>query len=100
MSSSQIINDLRGELCIVNQVLQRVATAELVKQTGQVADNGGRIWRIDVPWHIPYLHQWQVPIRVRSLAGGDLQTNHFSVSNTITAIIFILVVGLGQNEGR
>lgn len=40
---------LRGQLCVVYQVLQRVAAAEFVEQTRQVAYDSWGIRRINVP---------------------------------------------------
>lgn len=64
--------DLRGQLCVVDQVFQWVAAAELVQQSRQVADDGGGVGRVDVPWYVANLHQWQVPVSVGSLRCGDL----------------------------
>ena len=43
------MRDLRGQLCVVDQVFQWVTAAKLVEQTGQVADDSGRIRCINVP---------------------------------------------------
>lgn len=65
--------DSRGQLCVVDQVFQWVTAAELVQQPGQVADDGRWIWRVDIPWYVPNLHQRQVPISIRPLSGRDLR---------------------------
>lgn len=70
--------DLRGQLRVVDQVFQWVAAAELVQQARQVADDGGGVGRVDVPWNVADLHQWQVPVSVGSLRCGDLEEGRTS----------------------
>lgn len=45
----QRVCDSRGQLCVVDQVLQWVAATELVQQAGQVTDDGRWIRCVDVP---------------------------------------------------
>lgn len=77
----QWVWDSRGQLRVVDQVLQRVTAAELVQQAGQVTDDGGRIRCVDIPWYVPNLHQRKVPVGIGPLSCGDLQENDTSVGN-------------------
>lgn len=65
--------DLRGQLGVVDQVLQRVTATELVQQTRQVADDGGGVRGVDVAGNVANLNQGQVPVGVGSLSRGDLR---------------------------
>lgn len=77
----QYVWDSRGQLRVVDQVLQRVTAAELVQQAGQVTDDGRRIRCVDVPWDVPNLHKRKVPVGIRPLSCWDLQGNDISVGN-------------------
>lgn len=70
---------IRSQLGAVDQVLQRVAAAEFVYQTGQVADEGRRVRGVYISWHIPDLNQRHVPIGVGPIGRADLrQKKHLS----------------------
>lgn len=77
----QRVWDSRGQLCVVDQVLQWVTAAELVQQAGQVTDDGRWIRCVDIPWYVPNLHQRKVPVGIRPLGCWDLQGNVISVGN-------------------
>lgn len=62
----------RCQLRVVDQVLQRVTTAELIQQTREVADDRRRVWGVDVARNIPNLNQRRVAIGIRSIGCGDL----------------------------
>lgn len=66
---------LRCQLRVVHQVLQWIAAAEFIQQSRQIADDSRRVRCVNVPWYIPNLHQWKVPICIGPLSCGHLQTH-------------------------
>lgn len=73
---SDSVKNSRRELSIVDQVLERIATAEFVQQPRQVANNGRWIWGVDVARYVPDLHQGEVPIGVGPMCCGYLQQGY------------------------
>ena len=62
----------RRHLGVVDQVLERVAAAELVQQAGQVADDRGGFRGVQEARDIPDLNEGSVAVGVRSINCGDL----------------------------
>lgn len=78
-------NNLRCQLWIIDQVLERVAAAEFVQQTGQVADYSRWVRGVDIARDIPNLYQRHVPIGIGPVGCADLQREtyqprHFAFS--------------------
>lgn len=85
-------SDLRSKLWVIDQILQRVATAEFIQQPGQVADYSRWVRGVDVAWNAPNLYQRHVPIGIGPICCADLQRetsqqitllSHQSISNTM-----------------
>lgn len=70
-------HNLRSQLWVIDQVLQRVAAAEFIQQTGQVADYCWRVGGVDVARDVPNLYQGHVPISIEPMGGADLHTETF-----------------------
>lgn len=64
--------DSRCQLAVVEQVLQRITTAEFIHQTWQVADNSWRVWGVNVTWYITHLYHGDVPIGIKALRCRNL----------------------------
>lgn len=66
------VSDLRCQLWVIDQVLQRVAAAEFIQQTGKVADYRWRVRGVDETRDVPNLYQRDVPIGVGPVDWTDL----------------------------
>lgn len=71
--------NLRSQLWVIDEVLQWVAAAEFIQQTGQVADYGRWIGGVDVARDVPNLNQRHVPISVEPMGRADLHTETFQL---------------------
>lgn len=71
-------SNLRGQLWVIYEVLQRVAAAEFVQQTGQVADYGRWVGGVDVARDVPDLNQRHVPVSVEPMGRADLHNRNIS----------------------
>lgn len=69
------ITDSRCQLAVVEQVLQRITTAEFILQTWQVTDDSRRVWGVNVARYIPHLHHRDVPISIETLSCRNLNTD-------------------------
>ena len=70
--------DLRCQLSVVDEVLQWVAAAELVQQSGQVADECGGVGGVDEARHVADLDHRHVAIGVHTWSSGDLWAERLS----------------------
>lgn len=75
----------RGELRIIDQVLQWVAATEFIQQPRQVADYCRGVWGVNISWHIPNLDQGHVPVGIGPVSRADLRKEthwqiHFAFS--------------------
>lgn len=66
-------SNLRCQLWVIDQILQRVATAEFIQQPRQVADYSWRVRGVDIAWNAPNLYQRHVPIGIGPVCCADLR---------------------------
>lgn len=78
--------DSRCQLAVVEQVFQRITTAEFIHQTWQVTDDSWRVWGVNVAWYIPHLHHRDVPISIQTLRCRNLNTERFKCYNNVNLI--------------
>lgn len=91
--------DLRCQLAVVEQVLQRITTAEFKQQTWQVADDSWRVRGVNVARYVPHLNHGDVSVSIVALRCRNLPTHIERYEEALILIFsFLFIISKSQKE--